>query len=95
MIITGIFFDYWSNWFSKAEVIFQKILPEEEFCPPAPNPEDIIYDGENPPPTTEKKEREEEERGEDEEAGREEGEKNLQTEIQWNKEFLYKHSNPS
>ncbi|KAG7234913.1 hypothetical protein INR49_003617 [Caranx melampygus] len=34
----------------QAEVIFQKILPEEEFCPPAPNPEDIIYDGENPPP---------------------------------------------
>ncbi|KAG7237504.1 hypothetical protein INR49_032253 [Caranx melampygus] len=45
----------------QAEVIFQKILPEEEFCPPAPNPEDIIYDGENPPPTTEEKE--EEERG--------------------------------
>ncbi|MEQ2242661.1 hypothetical protein ILYODFUR_038312 [Ilyodon furcidens] len=31
----------------QAESIFQKILPEEEFCPPAPNPEDIIYDGEN------------------------------------------------
>ncbi|XP_067465170.1 rab proteins geranylgeranyltransferase component A 1 isoform X1 [Thunnus thynnus] len=31
----------------QAEFIFQKILPEEEFCPPAPNPEDIIYDGEN------------------------------------------------
>ncbi|XP_030010102.1 rab proteins geranylgeranyltransferase component A 1 isoform X1 [Sphaeramia orbicularis] len=31
----------------QAELIFQKILPEEDFCPPAPNPEDIIYDGEN------------------------------------------------
>nr|XP_020469592.1 rab proteins geranylgeranyltransferase component A 1-like [Monopterus albus] len=31
----------------QAESIFQKILPEEEFCPPAPNPEDIIYDGDN------------------------------------------------
>ncbi|KAF7641643.1 hypothetical protein LDENG_00275560 [Lucifuga dentata] len=30
----------------QAESIFQKILPEEDFCPPAPNPEDIIYDGE-------------------------------------------------
>uniref|UniRef100_A0A7N8XJB2 Rab proteins geranylgeranyltransferase component A n=1 Tax=Mastacembelus armatus TaxID=205130 RepID=A0A7N8XJB2_9TELE len=29
----------------QAELIFQKILPEEDFCPPAPNPEDIIYDG--------------------------------------------------
>lgn len=28
-------------------MIFQKILPEEDFCPPAPNPEDIIYDGDN------------------------------------------------
>ena len=28
----------------QAESIFQKILPQEEFCPPAPNPEDIIYD---------------------------------------------------
>ncbi|XP_041864824.1 rab proteins geranylgeranyltransferase component A 1 isoform X2 [Melanotaenia boesemani] len=31
----------------QAKSIFQKILPEEDFCPPAPNPEDIIYDGEN------------------------------------------------
>ncbi|KAK5858092.1 hypothetical protein PBY51_002261 [Eleginops maclovinus] len=29
----------------QAESIFQKVLPEEEFCPPAPNPEDILYDG--------------------------------------------------
>lgn len=28
----------------QAESIFSKILPEEDFCPPAPNPEDIIYD---------------------------------------------------
>ncbi|XP_036380374.1 rab proteins geranylgeranyltransferase component A 1 isoform X2 [Megalops cyprinoides] len=31
-----------------AESVFQQILPDEEFCPPAPNPEDIIYDGEGP-----------------------------------------------
>ncbi|KAK2882342.1 rab proteins geranylgeranyltransferase component A 1 [Channa argus] len=31
----------------QAKSIFHKILPEEDFCPPAPNPEDIIYDGEN------------------------------------------------
>ncbi|KAM6907158.1 rab proteins geranylgeranyltransferase component A 1 [Xenentodon cancila] len=31
----------------QAESIFQKILPDEEFCPPAPNPEDIVYDSEN------------------------------------------------
>lgn len=28
--------------------MFHQILPDEEFCPPAPNPEDIIYDGEGP-----------------------------------------------
>ncbi|XP_066571017.1 rab proteins geranylgeranyltransferase component A 1 isoform X2 [Amia ocellicauda] len=28
-----------------AESIFQQLFPDEEFCPPAPNPEDIIYDG--------------------------------------------------
>uniref|UniRef100_A0AAY5K336 Rab proteins geranylgeranyltransferase component A n=1 Tax=Esox lucius TaxID=8010 RepID=A0AAY5K336_ESOLU len=28
-----------------AEAVFRQLLPEEEFCPPAPNPEDIIYDG--------------------------------------------------
>uniref|UniRef100_A0A096LZH8 Rab proteins geranylgeranyltransferase component A n=1 Tax=Poecilia formosa TaxID=48698 RepID=A0A096LZH8_POEFO len=31
----------------QAASIFQSILPEEEFCPPAPNPEDIVYDGDN------------------------------------------------
>ncbi|XP_054611105.1 rab proteins geranylgeranyltransferase component A 1 isoform X2 [Dunckerocampus dactyliophorus] len=31
----------------QAESIFHKIVPEEDFCPPAPNPEDIIYDGDN------------------------------------------------
>lgn len=25
--------------------MFHCLLPDEEFCPPAPNPEDIIYDG--------------------------------------------------
>uniref|UniRef100_A0A3B1J829 CHM Rab escort protein n=1 Tax=Astyanax mexicanus TaxID=7994 RepID=A0A3B1J829_ASTMX len=28
-----------------AESVFRQLLPDEEFCPPAPNPEDIIYDG--------------------------------------------------
>ncbi|XP_051533454.1 rab proteins geranylgeranyltransferase component A 2-like isoform X2 [Myxocyprinus asiaticus] len=28
-----------------AESVFHHLLPDEEFCPPAPNPEDIIYDG--------------------------------------------------
>ncbi|XP_072315784.1 rab proteins geranylgeranyltransferase component A 1 [Eucyclogobius newberryi] len=31
---------------AQAEKIFQKIVPGEEFCPPAPNPEDIIYEPE-------------------------------------------------
>ncbi|XP_065143370.1 rab proteins geranylgeranyltransferase component A 1 [Paramisgurnus dabryanus] len=31
-----------------AESVFHQILPDEDFCPPAPNPEDIIYDGEGP-----------------------------------------------
>uniref|UniRef100_H2SYY2 Rab proteins geranylgeranyltransferase component A n=1 Tax=Takifugu rubripes TaxID=31033 RepID=H2SYY2_TAKRU len=33
------------NAIKQAEAIFSKILPDEDFCPPAPNPEDIIYDG--------------------------------------------------
>ncbi|NXV74619.1 RAE2 geranylgeranyltransferase, partial [Atlantisia rogersi] len=28
----------------QAETIFQEMFPTEEFCPPPPNPEDIIYD---------------------------------------------------
>ncbi|XP_054069662.1 rab proteins geranylgeranyltransferase component A 1 isoform X1 [Rissa tridactyla] len=28
----------------QAEAIFQEMFPAEEFCPPPPNPEDIIYD---------------------------------------------------
>lgn len=32
----------------QAESVFHHILPDEEFCPPAPNPEDIIYDGDGP-----------------------------------------------
>ncbi|TRY59391.1 hypothetical protein DNTS_004301 [Danionella cerebrum] len=31
-----------------AESVFRDLLPEEDFCPPAPNPEDIIYDGDAP-----------------------------------------------
>ncbi|KAM8952828.1 rab proteins geranylgeranyltransferase component A 1 [Pelodytes ibericus] len=30
----------------QAEAIFTALYPTEEFCPPAPNPEDIIYDSE-------------------------------------------------
>ncbi|KAG8591050.1 hypothetical protein GDO81_007032 [Engystomops pustulosus] len=33
----------------QAEQIFRQMFPDEEFCPPAPNPEDIIYDGEAGP----------------------------------------------
>ncbi|NXN33085.1 RAE2 geranylgeranyltransferase, partial [Nycticryphes semicollaris] len=28
----------------QAEAVFQEMFPTEEFCPPPPNPEDIIYD---------------------------------------------------
>lgn len=31
----------------QAETLFQEIFPGEEFCPPPPNPEDIIYDGDD------------------------------------------------
>lgn len=51
----------------QAESIFQKILPEEEFCPPAPNPEDIIYDGENTSHTSTGAEEEEEKQQQQEE----------------------------
>ncbi|XP_077448757.1 rab proteins geranylgeranyltransferase component A 1 [Stigmatopora argus] len=29
----------------QAEAIFHKIVPDQDFCPAAPNPEDIVYDG--------------------------------------------------
>ncbi|KAL2770636.1 rab proteins geranylgeranyltransferase component A 2 [Daubentonia madagascariensis] len=31
----------------QAETLFQEIFPSEEFCPPPPNPEDIIFDGDD------------------------------------------------
>lgn len=34
----------------QAEAIFHQICPGEEFCPAAPNPEDIIYDGDGARP---------------------------------------------
>ncbi|XP_054432681.1 rab proteins geranylgeranyltransferase component A 2 [Pteronotus mesoamericanus] len=34
----------------QAETLFQEIFPGEEFCPPPPNPEDIIYDGDDKQP---------------------------------------------
>ncbi|KAM8835483.1 rab proteins geranylgeranyltransferase component A 1 [Synchiropus picturatus] len=54
----------------QAEFIFKNILPNEEFCPPAPNPEDIIYDGENGSSTeeAEKVAEEEDHKGEEDES---------------------------
>ncbi|XP_029304234.1 rab proteins geranylgeranyltransferase component A 1 isoform X2 [Cottoperca gobio] len=49
----------------QAEDIFQKILPEEDFCPPAPNPEDIIYDTENTSTGEDERQDREEDRQED------------------------------
>lgn len=34
----------------QAETLFQEIFPGEEFCPPPPNPEDIIFDCEDKQP---------------------------------------------
>ncbi|XP_037677952.1 rab proteins geranylgeranyltransferase component A 2 [Choloepus didactylus] len=31
----------------QAETLFHEIFPSEEFCPPPPNPEDIIFDGDD------------------------------------------------
>ncbi|XP_055980075.1 rab proteins geranylgeranyltransferase component A 1 [Sorex fumeus] len=36
----------------QAETIFQQICPNEDFCPPPPNPEDIILDGDSFQPET-------------------------------------------
>ncbi|XP_034034118.1 rab proteins geranylgeranyltransferase component A 1 [Thalassophryne amazonica] len=46
---------------TQAKSIFQRILPNEEFCPLAPNPEDIIYDGDSSstPPGNEDQQEEE------------------------------------
>ncbi|XP_014714407.1 rab proteins geranylgeranyltransferase component A 2 [Equus asinus] len=34
----------------QAQTLFQEIFPSEEFCPPPPNPEDIIFDGDDKQP---------------------------------------------
>lgn len=34
----------------QAETLFQEIFPGEEFCPPPPNPEDIVFDGDDKQP---------------------------------------------
>ncbi|XP_057582863.1 rab proteins geranylgeranyltransferase component A 2 [Hippopotamus amphibius kiboko] len=34
----------------QAETLFQEIFPSEEFCPPPPNPEDVIFDGDDRQP---------------------------------------------
>lgn len=35
------------NAVQQAETVFQKICPNEDFCPAPPNPEDIILDGDS------------------------------------------------
>ncbi|KAM5195074.1 rab proteins geranylgeranyltransferase component A 1 isoform 2-T2 [Hipposideros larvatus] len=35
------------NAVKQAETLFQQICPNEDFCPPPPNPEDIILDGDS------------------------------------------------
>ncbi|XP_008052046.2 rab proteins geranylgeranyltransferase component A 1-like [Carlito syrichta] len=35
------------NAVKQAETLFQQICPNEDFCPPPPNPEDIVLDGDN------------------------------------------------
>uniref|UniRef100_A0A8I3WHY4 Rab proteins geranylgeranyltransferase component A n=1 Tax=Callithrix jacchus TaxID=9483 RepID=A0A8I3WHY4_CALJA len=35
------------NAVKQAETIFQEICPSEDFCPPPPNPEDIVLDGDS------------------------------------------------
>uniref|UniRef100_A0A8B9YX07 CHM Rab escort protein n=1 Tax=Bos mutus grunniens TaxID=30521 RepID=A0A8B9YX07_BOSMU len=35
------------NAVKQAEALFQQICPNEDFCPPPPNPEDIILDGDS------------------------------------------------
>ncbi|XP_003410964.1 rab proteins geranylgeranyltransferase component A 2 [Loxodonta africana] len=34
----------------QAETLFHEIFPSEEFCPPPPNPEDIVFDGDDRQP---------------------------------------------
>ncbi|XP_004439638.1 PREDICTED: rab proteins geranylgeranyltransferase component A 2 [Ceratotherium simum simum] len=34
----------------QAQTLFQEIFPSEEFCPPPPNPDDIIFDGDDKQP---------------------------------------------
>ncbi|XP_008271215.2 rab proteins geranylgeranyltransferase component A 1 [Oryctolagus cuniculus] len=38
------------NAVKQAETLFQQIYPNEDFCPPPPNPEDIILDGDSSQP---------------------------------------------
>uniref|UniRef100_A0A8C9PBF1 Rab proteins geranylgeranyltransferase component A n=1 Tax=Spermophilus dauricus TaxID=99837 RepID=A0A8C9PBF1_SPEDA len=38
------------NAVKQAETIFQSICPNEDFCPPPPNPEDIVLDGDSSQP---------------------------------------------
>ncbi|XP_028278093.1 rab proteins geranylgeranyltransferase component A 1 isoform X3 [Parambassis ranga] len=64
----------------QAEFIFHKILPDEEFCPPAPNPEDIIYDGETTAATGDTQEEEQSPQKQEEEEEETKEEEHLQTE---------------
>ncbi|XP_010982058.1 rab proteins geranylgeranyltransferase component A 1 isoform X2 [Camelus dromedarius] len=38
------------NAVKQAEALFQQVCPNEDFCPPPPNPEDIILDGDSSQP---------------------------------------------
>nr|KAF6359581.1 CHM Rab escort protein [Myotis myotis] len=40
------------NAVKQAETLFQQICPNEDFCPPPPNPEDIVLDGDSLQPGT-------------------------------------------
>ncbi|XP_063516652.1 rab proteins geranylgeranyltransferase component A 1 isoform X2 [Pongo pygmaeus] len=40
------------NAVKQAETLFQEICPNEDFCPPPPNPEDIVLDGDGLQPET-------------------------------------------
>ncbi|XP_040855940.1 rab proteins geranylgeranyltransferase component A 1 isoform X2 [Ochotona curzoniae] len=40
------------NAVKQAQTIFQQIYPNEDFCPPPPNPEDIVLEGETSQPET-------------------------------------------
>ncbi|TNM84396.1 hypothetical protein fugu_008574 [Takifugu bimaculatus] len=70
------------NAIKQAEAIFSKILPDEDFCPPAPNPEDIIYDGDATASAEGEDKEGEDKEGEDKEGEDKEGEKEDQDKLE-------------